>query len=655
MRDAILGALLAAGSDDRRLADEIAAVVELFLEKTFFDEIPGIEQIEDMVEKVLVDTGHAAAAKAFILHRDRRRRLREARDARHEQFAPTLFDNRVLRIDDAASGRSTPFSRARLARSLSSDGGVPREVADDVAADVEVRLRNAAVQRAPASLVHAITEVELLDRATPVDLRRRAAALIPGQDLAAAVYRRSREGGAPVPAVASRELGAAALRCHALSDLLPADVARAHLDGELHVHGLGSPTSLDAATLRPDDIVSGVAPGSGPRAPAEAARSGRRLASALGRATRHLGAAVVCGVRLRGMTEAFAALHTDASRDEVAEDAWQLLLETAADPGDDPAEIDLTPRGGAATEFAAALLRAHARRDGLPARELLAVPTVVLGDAAFGDAESREVLRLAADAVLRGARVRFQFERDAPSSPSAVRAGRITLNLPQAARRVGRGNVEGFLRACDALVDTAMAGHVARRELLSQVAGAPGGTLAPLLRGGRGRRPFIDLSAATWSVGITGLNEAVAHLSGFELHEGDEDVLRVARRIVSYLSLRVKEAGLAVDVRTTLDADESADVAARLFAVDGAEEPGDHSDAYPEREAYTPGVAVRETAPVDLLDRVECEEPLHASLSAATLRLRLEPEDLGGPDGLVALLRKLLRTGTPRAVEIVTW
>ena len=90
IRDAIERALLAAGTEDRMLALEIASVVELFLEKTFFDDVPDTNQVEDMVEKVLMDTGHPAAAKAFILHRERRKRLREAREARDARFQPSL-------------------------------------------------------------------------------------------------------------------------------------------------------------------------------------------------------------------------------------------------------------------------------------------------------------------------------------------------------------------------------------------------------------------------------------------------------------------------------------------------------------------------------------------------------------------------------------
>ena len=79
------------------------------------------------------------------------------------------------------------------------------------------------------------------------------------------------------------------------------------------------------------------------------------------------------------------------------------------------------------------------------------------------------------------------------------------------------------------------------------------------------------------------------------------------------------------------------------------------ADLFPGREAYTCGVNVRDDAPVDLLARVEHEEPLHGHLAGGTLRIGLPTKDAGGPDGIVALLRKLLRAGSAGRVEVSTW
>ena len=67
--DAIHKAACAAGTGDRFLSEELAGVVTLFLEKRYAG-VPGIEDIQDMVEKVLIETGHARMAKAYILYRE---------------------------------------------------------------------------------------------------------------------------------------------------------------------------------------------------------------------------------------------------------------------------------------------------------------------------------------------------------------------------------------------------------------------------------------------------------------------------------------------------------------------------------------------------------------------------------------------------------
>ena len=42
--------------------------------------IPAVEEIQDLVEKVLIENGHARVAKAFILYREQRRRARSTKD-----------------------------------------------------------------------------------------------------------------------------------------------------------------------------------------------------------------------------------------------------------------------------------------------------------------------------------------------------------------------------------------------------------------------------------------------------------------------------------------------------------------------------------------------------------------------------------------------
>ncbi|MDI3538526.1 MAG: hypothetical protein PWP12_705 [Bacillota bacterium] len=67
---AIFKAAQAVGGGDRERAEKLAEEVEELLIARFGErEIPGVEDIQDMVEKVLIERGHARTAKAYILYR----------------------------------------------------------------------------------------------------------------------------------------------------------------------------------------------------------------------------------------------------------------------------------------------------------------------------------------------------------------------------------------------------------------------------------------------------------------------------------------------------------------------------------------------------------------------------------------------------------
>jgi len=73
---AIWGAAQAVGGKDRGLAERLSNRVVSLLEERFPEEIPGVEDVQDLVEKVLIEEGHARTAKAYILYRKQHESLR---------------------------------------------------------------------------------------------------------------------------------------------------------------------------------------------------------------------------------------------------------------------------------------------------------------------------------------------------------------------------------------------------------------------------------------------------------------------------------------------------------------------------------------------------------------------------------------------------
>lgn len=75
--NAIFKAAQAAGGQDYDLALKLAEEVTFQLNEKYEGQVPDVEDIQDVVEKTLIEKGHAKTAKEYILYRAERTRIRE--------------------------------------------------------------------------------------------------------------------------------------------------------------------------------------------------------------------------------------------------------------------------------------------------------------------------------------------------------------------------------------------------------------------------------------------------------------------------------------------------------------------------------------------------------------------------------------------------
>ncbi|MDD4571583.1 MAG: ATP cone domain-containing protein, partial [Clostridia bacterium] len=114
--DAIFEAAKAIGGTDRQMAMELTSKVLKKLQENYNNDVFTVEDVQDTVEKVLIEDGHARTAKAYILYRDRRNRVRLAKsdlmDAVEQILIETSKENanvsnspsaKMLQIASAAS------------------------------------------------------------------------------------------------------------------------------------------------------------------------------------------------------------------------------------------------------------------------------------------------------------------------------------------------------------------------------------------------------------------------------------------------------------------------------------------------------------------------------------------------------------------------
>ncbi len=91
--DAIYKSAQSIGGNDYKEAERLSLIVSSMAEQIYGSNIPTVEQIQDIVEKVLIEEGHATTSKAYILYRYERTRSREMQTNLMKVFKDLTFNS----------------------------------------------------------------------------------------------------------------------------------------------------------------------------------------------------------------------------------------------------------------------------------------------------------------------------------------------------------------------------------------------------------------------------------------------------------------------------------------------------------------------------------------------------------------------------------
>lgn len=115
IEQAILKSLRATGNEDTTAARDLAERVVENARERFVETVPGVEDIQDIVEKTLIEEGFAEAAKAYILYRQKHSEIREAKrfmgvadDLKLSVNAAEVLKKRYLRRNEHGAIVETP-------------------------------------------------------------------------------------------------------------------------------------------------------------------------------------------------------------------------------------------------------------------------------------------------------------------------------------------------------------------------------------------------------------------------------------------------------------------------------------------------------------------------------------------------------------------
>ncbi|HEX9778032.1 MAG TPA: ribonucleoside triphosphate reductase [Geopsychrobacteraceae bacterium] len=135
---AIIKAVEAVGGQDLEKAADITRQVSGILSVLYKDErVPTVENVQDLVEKILIENGHAKTAKSYILYRKQHESLRETREfmKRSIEAIDSYLVQEDWRVNENANmGYSLQGLNNHIAANITSNYWLNKIYPEDVAA-----------------------------------------------------------------------------------------------------------------------------------------------------------------------------------------------------------------------------------------------------------------------------------------------------------------------------------------------------------------------------------------------------------------------------------------------------------------------------------------------------------------------------------------
>jgi len=698
--EAIFKAASSVGGEDRLLAEELSGAVTLFLQKKFVDKIPSIENIQDIVEKVLIETGHAKTAKAYILYRDKRARHRGNLRVRKEIRTPGNTTDISLLVFPSSRDEITTWNKRYISQALIKEAGVPREVADEIANTVEQKVFQSELGQISTSLIRELVDNELFKRKYKTKLTKQVVIGMPSYDLEQLVLNKSNENSniaANNPEAINLTIAENTLKQYALRRIFSREIADAHLKGIIHLHDLGYPTRVYCSShsleyikkygLELDNLYTSSAP----------AVHARTLTGHLNTFLASMQAYYAGALGIGYINILYAPFLVGMNDTELHQEAQYLIYsgsQNAFSRGGQTLFIDanihlgipaylrkipaIGPRGEytgktydhyekEAQAFARAMLDVW--RKGDKYEHVFAFPKCDLhiNDDTFKDPRQREILKYACQVSSENGTPYFVFDRDDvtlsaccrlrtqikdnymiehPESMRFCGFQNVTINLPQAAYRAGKGNVNGLFKEIELGINFAIQAHLQKKKFIAHLMKEPGMPLWEVGKLAKDGRPYIDLEQATYIIGIIGLNECVQYLTGKELHEDDE-VFKLGLKVISFMYLKAKEAERKYNLHFSLEESPAESAARRLAKVDMREYPESNSVIKGsfdiDEQYYTNSIHFKANAPLSLIERIQRQSKFHTMIESGAILHAFVGEQKPSPESIFNLVEKTFK------------
>jgi len=230
----------------------------MYLEREYGDKkIPSVEEIQDIVERVLIKTGHAKTAKAYILYREKRARIRKVRQgikpeffSEEEKVLKKIRQIQNLQWDVRRSDEKiVDWDRKKVIETLIKETNIQKNIAEIIVTEVEELLISSKIKYLSSSIIRELVNAKLIEYGFENERKKHTRLGIPVYDLENFIF--NFKGN---PEESSTHLGNYIKKEYALSVILSQEVSDAHLRGDIHIHNLEGIDKLDSISNNPELI-----------------------------------------------------------------------------------------------------------------------------------------------------------------------------------------------------------------------------------------------------------------------------------------------------------------------------------------------------------------------------------------------------------------
>ncbi|MFA5687729.1 MAG: anaerobic ribonucleoside-triphosphate reductase [Kiritimatiellales bacterium] len=209
--------------------------------------IPKIEDVQDLVEILLAESGETLVVAAYKRYRKQRELARNSirvRDGSAKRGKVDVTDASLLLVESHSAEVTLPWDRKRITKQILDKTDLAVDTAISIAKSVENRIIAGKINTVNTTLIREMVNNELTERGYQEQLRDLSLYGVPRDYVEKLMFTKSTENSNIVnnnPEAVNLGIAELVLKQWALDTIFDADIKRAHNTGAVHLHDLGYP------------------------------------------------------------------------------------------------------------------------------------------------------------------------------------------------------------------------------------------------------------------------------------------------------------------------------------------------------------------------------------------------------------------------------